>query len=153
VKLEWTHGATVREYRQSKREEPITKDSFGEFVSQVHKIVASVPRGRVVTYGDIARATGSARRARMVGWVLNRLPEDNGLPCHRVVNKDGYLSGGWQWGHPEIMKALLVAEKVPFREQYVVDLEACRWLPWEDKMLSAADEMDDLDLIASRNKG
>ena len=147
------HGATVRDKRRIDREEPITTESFGAFVAQVHKIVASVPPGRVVTYGDIARATGSARRARMVGWVMNRLPEDNGLPCHRVVNKDGYLSGGWQWGHPEIMKALLVAERVPFRDQYVVDLEACRWLPWEDERLSAADEMDDFDLITGRNDG
>jgi methylated-DNA-protein-cysteine methyltransferase-like protein len=142
-----TRGGIVGGSRPDEPNEPITKESFGEFADQVHKIVASVPRGRVVTYGDIARATGSARRARMVGWVLNRLPEENGLPCHRVVNKDGYLSGGWQWGHPEIMKALLLAEKVPFREDYVVDLGACRWFPWEGD-LAAADEMDNLDLIA-----
>lgn len=135
------------------REEPITKDSFGTFVSEVHRIVARVPYGRVVTYGDIARATGSARRARMVGWVLNRLPEDNGLPCHRVVNKDGYLSGGWQWGHPEIMKSLLLEENVPFRDEYVVDLAACQWFPWDDEQLAATDKMDDFDLVAGCENG
>jgi methylated-DNA-protein-cysteine methyltransferase-like protein len=137
----------------NEREEPITKDSFGGFVREVHRIVARVPYGRVVTYGDIARATGSARRARMVGWVLNRLPEDNELPCHRVVNKDGYLSGGWQWGHPEIMKSLLLAENVRFRDEYVVDLAACQWFPWVDERLAAADEMDDFDLVAGRENG
>jgi methylated-DNA-protein-cysteine methyltransferase related protein len=132
------------------REEPITSDAFGAFAAQVRAIIARIPRGKVVTYGDIARATGLARRARTVGWIMSGLPDDHGLPCHRVVNKDGYLSGGWQWGHPDIMKCLLVAENVPFRDEYVVDLDLCRWLPWEDEELAAADEVDDLDLIARR---
>jgi methylated-DNA-protein-cysteine methyltransferase related protein len=135
-------------FQPARSDEPVSKQSFGAFADQVHRIVASIPRGRVTTYGDIARATGTPRRARMVGWVLNRLPEDNDFPCHRVVNREGYLSGGWQWGHPEIMKALLVAEKVPFKETYVVDLDACRWLPWEDERLTTADEVDNFDAVS-----
>jgi methylated-DNA-protein-cysteine methyltransferase-like protein len=123
--------------------------SSKSFADQVRKIVASVPRGKVITYGDIALAIGAPRNARRVGWVLNGLPSGNAFPCHRVVNRNGYLSGGWMWGHPDIMKKLLLDENVPFKDEYTVDLEKCRWFPADDEELAAADEMDDFDFIAS----
>jgi methylated-DNA-protein-cysteine methyltransferase related protein len=83
----------------------------------------------------------------MVGWAMHATPEELGLPCHRVVNRYGELSGGWHFGHPEIMKSLLVAENVPFAAEYRVDIERCRWLPWEDSDSTTTDEMDDLDPI------
>ncbi len=94
------------------------------FTERVYEIVARIPHGRVTTYGDVARAIGSVRGARMVGWALHAVPEGHGLPCHRVVNRYGGLSGGWHFGHPDIMKALLVAEGVPFADEYQVDLLA-----------------------------
>lgn len=118
------------------------------FPERVYEIVARVPFGRVTTYGDIARELGSIRGARMVGWALHSVPEGRDLPCHRVVNRYGELSGGWHFGHPEIMKHRLVAEGIPFRDEYQVDLDRCRWLPWEDQESAAADEMDDLETIA-----
>jgi hypothetical protein len=58
------------------------------------------------------------------------------------------LSGGWHFGHPDIMKGMLLEEGVPFIDEYQVDLKRCLWLPWGDKDDSPTpDEMDDLDLI------
>lgn len=124
------------------------------FTERVSEIVARIPYGRATTYGDIARAIGSVRGARMVGWALYSLPDGHGLPCHRVVNRYGELSGGWHFGHPDIMKRLLVAEGVPFKDEYQVDLAKCLWLPWEDEERSAAaDEVDDLDSVAGGEDG
>lgn len=111
---------------------------------RVYDIVARIPRGRVTTYGAIARAVGSVRGARMVGWLLHSVPPELDLPCHRVVNRFGFLSGGWHFGHPDVMRARLLAEDVPFRDEYEVDLARCLWLPWEDEPSTTADEMDDL---------
>jgi O-6-methylguanine DNA methyltransferase len=97
------------------------------FFERVFAIVARIPMGRVTTYGAIARALGEPRAARGVGWALHLAPE--GLPCHRVVNRHGFLSGGWHFGHPDVMASLLQAEAVPFRAVYQVDLEQCLWDP------------------------
>ena len=95
-------------------------------------VVSRIPVGRVTTYGRIARALGSPRSARMVGWVMSSLPSGHGLPAHRVVNQVGFLSGAEAWGNPEIMRDLLADEGVPFREEWVVDLAACLWDPADE---------------------
>ena len=102
------------------------------FKDQVYEIVARIPCGRATTYGAIARALGNPRGAREVGWALNSVPEDSQLPCHRVVDREGRLSGGWAFGHPEIMAGRLEDEGVPFLEQYRVDLSICFWDPAAD---------------------
>ena len=99
------------------------------FPDRVYEIVARIPHGRATTYGAIARALGNPRGAREVGWALNGVPEGSNLPCHRVVDRDGRLSGGWAFGHPEIMADRLEVEGVPFLEQYRVDLSVCFWDP------------------------
>jgi methylated-DNA-protein-cysteine methyltransferase-like protein len=114
----------------------------------VYAIVGRIPYGRVTTYGAIARTIGSIRGARMVGWLMHAVPPELDLPCHRVVNRTGFLSGGWHFGHPDVMRELLLAEGVPFRAEYEVDLKRCLWLPWEDDS-AAADEVDDLDFVPS----
>jgi methylated-DNA-protein-cysteine methyltransferase-like protein len=123
------------------------------FTDGVYAVVARIPYGRVTTYGDVARAIGSVRGARMVGWALHGVPRELGLPCHRVVNRYGELSGGWHFGHPDVMKSMLVAEGVPFADEYRVDLSRCLWLPWDDDDLPPADEVDDLDTIAGGEDG
>ncbi len=101
------------------------------FPQRVAIIVAHIPRGSVTTYGRIAAALGSPRSARMVGWAMSNLPHGHDLPAHRVVNRVGFLSGAEAWGHPEIMRDLLLEEGVPFREEWVVELGACVWDPAE----------------------
>lgn len=104
----------------------------GSFVRRVYDTVARIPRGRVTTYGRIARSLGEPRSARLVGWAMRAGPADLDLPCHRVVNRVGFLSGGWHFGHPDIMRGLLLDEGVPFLSDYVVDLDRCVWDPWLD---------------------
>lgn len=115
-----------------------------EFTAKVYDIVARIPRGRVTTYGRVARAIGDVRGARMVGWALMKAPPE--LPCQRVVNRNGELTGGWHFGHPDVMRSLLLAEGIPFAEEYRVDLTQCVWDPGGD-LLSAADEVDDFEAI------
>lgn len=97
------------------------------FPERVYAIVARIPPGRVTTYGRIARALGEPRSARMVGWAMLHVDPSRDLPCHRVVNRIGFLSGGWHFGHPDIMRGLLLDEGVPFKEEYQVDLDRCLW--------------------------
>jgi methylated-DNA-protein-cysteine methyltransferase-like protein len=121
--------------------------SGAEFTRAVYALVGRIPYGRVTTYGHLARALGSVRGARMVGWALHAPPPELDLPCHRVVNRYGELSGGWHFGHPDVMRKLLTDEGVPFIAEYRVDLERSLWVPWEDEALPAANGMDHLDLI------
>ncbi len=104
------------------------------FFARVFGLVSRIPHGRVTTYGAIARALGTPRAARSVGWALSLAPDEDALPCHRVVDRNGFLSGGWHWGHPDVMAGLLHDEGVPFLETYRVDLAACLWLPDEEDL-------------------
>lgn len=82
----------------------------------------AIPRGRVVTYGQIARMIGAPRAARQVGWAMRRCPDD--LPWQRVVMGDGAIAGG---GWAELRRAKLEAEGVKFTRDGRVDIRACRW--------------------------
>jgi methylated-DNA-protein-cysteine methyltransferase-like protein len=99
------------------------------FRQAVLAVVGRIPRGKVTTYGRIAEAIGHPRRARHVGMALARSGEAEDYPCHRVVNRDGYLSGGWAFGHPEVMRQLLEEEEVTFVAPLRVDLSTCLWEP------------------------
>lgn len=65
----------------------------------------------------------------MVGWALRNCPADVSECAHRVVNRYGELSGGWAWGHPIVMKELLLDEGVAFTAEYRVDLDKYLWIP------------------------
>jgi methylated-DNA-protein-cysteine methyltransferase-like protein len=123
-----------------------TETDAPRFADQVFAIVAAIPSGRVTTYGDIAAALGDPRGARQVGWAIAGSPADLDLPFHRVVNRDGFLSGGWAFGHPDVMKQRLLADGVAFVDEYTVDLRRCRWIPGGDS--AATDEVDDLEQVA-----
>ena len=104
-----------------------------DFPSRVFAIVARIPYGRVTTYGWIARAIGEPRSARMVGWALHGTHGRSGLPCHRVINRNGELTGRWHWGDPNLMRALLEEEGIEFDAQERVDLKRFGWYPEEDE--------------------
>ena len=99
------------------------------FQTRVYEIVASVPYGRVITYGAIARLLGDPRKAREVGWAMAATPERTPpLPAHRVINARGELSGSASGGI-EGRRAQLEAEGVQFLSDGRIDLERYLWLP------------------------
>lgn len=92
------------------------------FFSSVYEYLKTVPRGKVVTYGQIARALGMPRMARQVGFALHVNPEPVVIPCHRVVNRFGRLAPAFAFGGIGVQRSLLEAEGVEVREDDTVDL-------------------------------
>jgi len=99
-----------------------------DFYTRVWGVVERIPFGRVTTYGHIAGYLGARRSARMVGWALNAASE-HGLPCHRVVNRFGGLSGAHHFGGPYVMEDLLRSEGVEFDDDGCVVMEKHLWVP------------------------
>ena len=104
---------------------------MGDFSQRVYHVVAQIPRGRVASYGTVARLMGSARSARYVGFALRNNPSPGSglenIPCHRVVFKDGHLCEGFVFGGPDAQRKLLEAEDVLFADDSHVDMRACEW--------------------------
>ena len=104
------------------------KNGFGQkpgFNRQVYDILAQIPEGKVMSYGQIGRMLGHPRGARQVGWAMARCPE--GLPWHRVVMANGSIacSGNAEIG--EMRRAMLEDEGVQFKPDGCVDMKACQW--------------------------
>jgi methylated-DNA-protein-cysteine methyltransferase-like protein len=99
------------------------------FPERVYRLVRLIPPGSVTTYGTLAAVLGDRRAARMVGWAMSNCPADVSAVAHRVVNRYGELSGGWAFGHPAVMRALLEDEGVTFVDEFRVDLDKHLWLP------------------------
>jgi methylated-DNA-protein-cysteine methyltransferase related protein len=98
------------------------------FFDRVYKVVAKIPYGKVATYGDIAEACGTRGGARTVGWAINGASV-NGLPCHRVVNRFGALTGRMHFGDPDLMEDMLRSEGIEFDKEGCVVLEKYIWKP------------------------
>ncbi len=103
-----------------------------DFFERVWTVVAQIPPGRVATYGDIAEYLGQRSAARTVGWAMNAAV-GSGLPCHRVVNRNGVLTGKRHFETPEVMEERLRSEGVTFVGDDRVDLEQHRWTPGEEE--------------------
>lgn len=99
-----------------------------EFSQAVYVLVGQIPKGRVMTYGQIATLLGSPRAARIVGQVAHWGPID--LPWQRVVHKDGSLARGYTTGGLEAHKRDLAAEGIKVDYKYrVIDLDNLLWWP------------------------
>lgn len=96
----------------------------------VYQVVRLIPEGRVTSYGAIARYLGSGRSSRMVGWAMNnahgQLPP---VPAHRVVNRNGLLSGRAHFHPPERMQQLLESEGIEVKEDQVQHFNRFFWDP------------------------
>ena len=98
------------------------------FFQRVFDIVKQIPEGRVTTYGQIARMIGEPRKARYVGFAMHQSPGvAGGVPCHRVVFKDGSLAPGFAFGGPDEQRVLLEKEGITFLSDGRVDMKACSW--------------------------
>lgn len=96
----------------------------------VYQVTRLIPSGKVTSYGAIARYLGSPGSSRMVGWALNgsgRL--EPFVPAHRVVNRNGMLTGQHHFGYASTMQELLESEGIRIEEQRVVDFEKHFWDP------------------------
>ncbi len=85
---------------------------------KVYKAVAKIPRGKVTTYGEIARYLGISN-PRVVGFALHVNKDPDNIPCHRVVNKKGELAPGYAFGGLDVQKQLLTQEGVKFENSRV----------------------------------
>ncbi len=96
------------------------------FADRVYTIVAAIPPGRVLTYGDIARMLGRPRGGRLVGWAMRSCPE--GLPWHRVVNSQGGLSVRARYPDGRLVQRVLLEEEgVTFDTEDRLDLAIYAW--------------------------
>ena len=101
-------------------------DSFFE---RVYAIVHQIPYGRITSYGAIAKALGTTRSARMVGWAMNASHGLEDVPAHRVVNRKGLLTGKHHFDGTYLMQQLLESEGVSIKDNQIVDLEKYFWEP------------------------
>jgi methylated-DNA-protein-cysteine methyltransferase-like protein len=92
------------------------------FFAQVYDVVGQIPRGKVASYGQIARMLGRPRAAREVGRAMRCCPEN--LPWQRVVMADGAVAGGV---FSEMRRAILESEDISFLSDGRVDMTVCRW--------------------------
>lgn len=96
------------------------------FRTRVYKLVAEIPFGRVMTYGDVAACCGVAHAARIVGGLAHFGPPE--LPWHRVVNRFGGLAAGFPGGR-QVQATLLEAENIECRDGIIQNFKDIRWLP------------------------
>ena len=90
---------------------------------KIYEVVKKIPKGKVMSYGQIALLAGNPRWSRVVGYALHVNPEPGIIPCHRVVMKDGSVSPGFAFGGPEIQRQLLESEGVVFTKDGKVDMK------------------------------
>lgn len=99
------------------------------FFERVYEIARQIPYGKVTSYGAIAKALGTARSARMVGWAMNATGNREDVPAHRVVNRIGMLSGKHHFDGTNLMQQLLENEGIEVVDNQIVDFEKHFWQP------------------------
>ena len=110
-----------------KKNKPDQKEDFFE---RVYEVARRFPYGKVTTYGLIASAVGTPSAARMVGWALNKsfsaIPF---VPAHRVVNRNGFLTGKKYFGGSNVMADLLKSEGIEVENDRIVKFKELLWHP------------------------
>ena len=99
------------------------------FFERVYEIARQIPYGKVTSYGAIAKALGTARSARMVGWAMNASHNLEDVPAHRVVNRKGLLTGKHHFEGTNLMQQLLESEGVKVVDNQIVDFQKHFWEP------------------------
>ena len=103
------------------------------FFQKVYDVVRLVPKGRITTYGDIAEYIGQRGAARMVGWAMNASHSISPpVPAHRVVNRNGFLTGKQHFQPPDLMIKLLESEGIVLKNDKVIDFLNLLWKPTEE---------------------
>ena len=106
------------------------------FFELVYEVARQIPKGRVTSYGAIAQSLGTKMSARMVGWAMNGAGRVRPkVPAHRVVNRNGMLSGKHHFATPTLMEELLKKDGVSVKDEKVVDFEKRFWDPIKELTL------------------
>jgi methylated-DNA-protein-cysteine methyltransferase-like protein len=101
-----------------------------DFFSRVYEVTRLIPYGRVTSYGAIAKFLATGRSARMVGWALNAShTSDQFIPAHRVVNRNGLLTGKFHFGTPGLMQQLLENEGIEVEDDHILNFNEKFWDP------------------------
>ncbi|MEY4057366.1 MAG: hypothetical protein RLZ50_578 [Bacteroidota bacterium] len=101
-----------------------------DFFQNVFDVVRLIPKGRVTSYGAIAKYLGTGGSSRMVGWAMNASHHVKPkVPAHRVVNRNGMLTGKMHFETPTKMQELLAKEKIKVKNETVLDFEKLFWDP------------------------
>lgn len=109
------------------KKKPGRFDRPKNFYEAVYRVVVMIPRGRVMTYGQIATIVGAPRAARAVGYAMRACPDN--IPWQRVINGKGQISARSQVERPVLQKLLLESEGIRFDKTDTCDLEKLRWEP------------------------
>ncbi len=106
-----------------------------DFFERVFQVVRLIPAGSVTTYGAIARFLGSPQASRMVGYAMNSShAQTDYVPAHRVVNRNGMLSGKHFFGGPDTMRELLESEGIKVENDIITDFKQSFWDPNKELM-------------------
>ena len=112
------------------------KPKQDDFFAMVFDVVRLIPKGRVTSYGAIAKYLGAAKSSRVVGYAMNAShSQKKKVPAHRVVNRNGLLTGKHHFVNPYEMEELLRKENIKVVDDKIVDFEKLFWDPTEELAL------------------
>lgn len=107
----------------------MAKQENTNFFEKVYEITRQIPEGKVTSYGAIAKCLGAAKSARMVGWAMNASHSIDDVPAHRVVNRNGLLTGKMHFDGSNLMQQLLENEGITVIDNQIIDFEKHFWVP------------------------
>jgi methylated-DNA-protein-cysteine methyltransferase-like protein len=114
----------------TKSSKKLTASEPADFFDRVYAVARCIPPGRVTTYGAIAAFLGSPQAARTVGWAMNASHLQPGfIPAHRVVNRQGLLTGKHHFRYPSLMQELLESEGIKVSGDQILDFKKVFWDP------------------------
>ncbi len=103
---------------------------MSDFYENIYDLVRLIPKGRVTSYGAIAKYLSSPQASRMVGWAMNRAhSQENYVPAHRVVNRLGILTGKHHFAGENLMQELLESEGIEVKDDKIQNFSAVYWDP------------------------
>lgn len=107
-------------------------ENSGNFFEKVYEVAKQIPFGKVTSYGAIAKYLGTAKSARMVGWAMNASHNNADIPAHRVVNKNGLLTGKFHFDGTNLMQQLLESEGLIVKENQIQNFNDVFWDPFKE---------------------
>jgi methylated-DNA-protein-cysteine methyltransferase-like protein len=123
-----------------KRSTSRNRTEKSDFFDRVYRVAAMIPYGRVTSYGAIAKYLGAGRSARMVGWAMNNSHRSSPagrrdtlfIPAHRVVNRNGILTGKHHFGNSTTMQQLLENEGAIIENDRILNFSEIFWNPAQE---------------------